>query len=71
MSVSLSGVCESRPMFFTVFCLLFRADPNPTTRHSAWSLVVGGTIGWIATYGVNQASVQRYCALPTLSKAKG
>ena len=40
-------------------------------RHSAWSLIVGGTVGWLGTYGVNQASVQRYCALPTLQKAKG
>ncbi|XP_046581754.1 LOW QUALITY PROTEIN: sodium-coupled monocarboxylate transporter 1-like [Haliotis rubra] len=48
----------------------FNFDPDPTVRHSFWSLVVGGMIGWTATYGVNQASVQRYCALPTLQKAK-
>ncbi|XP_052220142.1 sodium-coupled monocarboxylate transporter 1-like isoform X1 [Dreissena polymorpha] len=46
------------------------ANFNPTTRHSIWSLVVGGSIGWMATYGCNQASVQRYCAVPTLRKAK-
>ena len=40
-------------------------------RHSIWSLVVGGAVGWLGTYGVSQASVQRYCALPTLKKAKG
>ena len=49
----------------------FRADPDPTVRHSVWSLIVGGTVGWLGTYGVNQASVQRYCALPSLQKAKG
>ncbi|XP_071098413.1 sodium-coupled monocarboxylate transporter 1-like isoform X1 [Haliotis cracherodii] len=48
----------------------FNFDPDPTVRHSFWSLVIGGMIGWTATYGVNQASVQRYCALPTLQKAK-
>ncbi|XP_050398733.1 sodium-coupled monocarboxylate transporter 1 isoform X1 [Patella vulgata] len=48
----------------------FDFNPDPTQRHSFWSLVVGGTIGWTSTYGVNQASVQRYCALPTLKKAK-
>ena len=54
-----------------LFDFFFRADPDPTVRHSVWSLVVGGTVGWLGTYGVNQASVQRYCALPTLRKAKG
>ncbi|OWF48976.1 sodium-coupled monocarboxylate transporter 1-like isoform X2 [Mizuhopecten yessoensis] len=48
----------------------FDFNPDPTQRHSFWSLVVGGMVGWTATYGVNQASVQRYCALPTLKKAK-
>ncbi|ESO87861.1 hypothetical protein LOTGIDRAFT_179213 [Lottia gigantea] len=48
----------------------FDFNPDPTQRHSFWSLVVGGAIGWTSTYGVNQASVQRYCALPTLQKAK-
>ncbi|KAL8568333.1 hypothetical protein ACOMHN_040906 [Nucella lapillus] len=44
-------------------------DPDPTLRQSFWSLVVGMTVSWTATYGVNQASVQRYCALPSLTKA--
>ncbi|XP_048236774.1 sodium-coupled monocarboxylate transporter 1-like [Haliotis rufescens] len=48
----------------------FNFDPDPTVRHSFWSLVIGGMISWTATFGVNQASVQRYCALPTLQKAK-
>ncbi|XP_048236772.1 sodium-coupled monocarboxylate transporter 1-like isoform X1 [Haliotis rufescens] len=48
----------------------FNFDPDPTVRHSFWSLVIGGMISWTSTYGVNQASVQRYCALPTLQKAK-
>ncbi|XP_060082920.1 sodium-coupled monocarboxylate transporter 1-like [Ylistrum balloti] len=48
----------------------FDFNPDPTQRHSFWSLVIGGMVGWTATYGVNQASVQRYCALPTLKKAK-
>ncbi|XP_056002759.1 sodium-coupled monocarboxylate transporter 1-like [Ostrea edulis] len=48
----------------------FDFNPDPTQRHSFWSLIVGGMVGWTATYGVNQASVQRYCALPSLRKAK-
>ncbi|XP_071093128.1 sodium-coupled monocarboxylate transporter 1-like isoform X1 [Haliotis cracherodii] len=48
----------------------FDFDPSPTTRHTFWSLVVGGTIAWTGTYGVNQASIQRFCAVPTLQKAR-
>ncbi|PVD36488.1 hypothetical protein C0Q70_03472 [Pomacea canaliculata] len=48
----------------------FDFNADPTQRHSFWSLIVGGMVGWTATYGCNQASVQRYCALPSLSKAK-
>ncbi|XP_076087503.1 sodium-coupled monocarboxylate transporter 1-like [Mytilus galloprovincialis] len=48
----------------------FDFNPDPTQRHSFWSLIVGGMVGWTATYGVNQASVQRYCSVPTLAKAK-
>ncbi|KAK7096188.1 sodium-coupled monocarboxylate transporter 1-like isoform X1 [Littorina saxatilis] len=48
----------------------FDFNPDPTQRHSFWSLVVGGMVGWTATYGCNQASVQRYCALRSVQKAK-
>ncbi|XP_046559453.1 sodium-coupled monocarboxylate transporter 1-like isoform X2 [Haliotis rubra] len=48
----------------------FDFNPDPTVRHSFWSLTIGTMIGWSSFYGVNQASVQRYCALPTLQKAK-
>jgi sodium-coupled monocarboxylate transporter 8/12 len=53
-----------------VIFIYFSFNPDPTQRHSFWSLIVGGMVGWTATYDVNQASVQRYCALPTLRKAK-
>jgi len=46
------------------------ANPDPTARHSVWSLVVGGAVAWMGTYGCNQASVQRYCAVPTLRDSK-
>ena len=32
-------------------------DPNPTTRHTFWTLVVGGYFTWITIYGCNQAQV--------------
>ncbi|XP_070178289.1 sodium-coupled monocarboxylate transporter 1-like isoform X2 [Littorina saxatilis] len=48
----------------------FDFNPNPEQRHSFWSLVVGGAIRWTCVFGFNQASVQRYCSLPSLKKAK-
>ncbi|XP_069864641.1 sodium/iodide cotransporter [Dipodomys merriami] len=37
-------------------------DPDPRSRYSFWTLVVGGTLVWLSMYGVNQAQVQRYAA---------
>ncbi|KAK7467994.1 hypothetical protein BaRGS_00036772, partial [Batillaria attramentaria] len=42
----------------------------PRVRHSFWSLIVGGMVTWTSTYGCNQASVQRFSSLPTLSGAR-
>ncbi|XP_038057841.1 sodium-coupled monocarboxylate transporter 1-like isoform X2 [Patiria miniata] len=38
----------------------FNFDPDPTVRHTFWSVVIGGTFTWSAVYCVNQAQVQRY-----------
>ncbi|XP_071507339.1 sodium-coupled monocarboxylate transporter 1-like [Diadema antillarum] len=43
---------------------------NPTIRHTVWSLIFGATFNWLATFGCNQASVQRYLSCPTLRAAK-
>lgn len=40
-------------------------DPDPLTRHSIWSLVIGGFFTWLAIYGVNQAQIQRALCTPT------
>ncbi|XP_053611489.1 sodium-coupled monocarboxylate transporter 1-like [Plodia interpunctella] len=45
-------------------------DPNPLSRHTIWSLVVGGVVYWLQANAVNQTMVQRYLALPTLRGAK-
>ncbi|CAG0905526.1 unnamed protein product, partial [Darwinula stevensoni] len=45
-------------------------DPDPTVRHTFWTLAVGGYFTWIAIYGVNQAQVQRYLTVPTLRQAR-
>ncbi|XP_046352867.2 sodium-coupled monocarboxylate transporter 1-like [Haliotis rufescens] len=43
---------------------------DPTTRHSFWSVVVGGSFFWMSLYGVNQAQVQKSLSCPSVFKAK-
>lgn len=45
-------------------------DPDPTIRHSFWSLVIGSMINWTGPYGASQQSTQRFGSLPTLRDAK-
>uniref|UniRef100_A0A4W3JS88 Sodium-coupled monocarboxylate transporter 1-like n=1 Tax=Callorhinchus milii TaxID=7868 RepID=A0A4W3JS88_CALMI len=45
-------------------------DPDPRRRHTFWTIMVGGTFGWTATYGCNQAQVQRYLACKSEIDAK-
>nr|XP_033338575.1 sodium-coupled monocarboxylate transporter 2-like [Megalopta genalis] len=47
----------------------FNMDPNPTTRHTFWSVVVGNYLNWLASCSVNQAMVQRCLAMPNLKMA--
>ena len=41
-----------------------------TTRHTVWSMVIGGYFTWISVYGINQTQVQRYLTVPKMSMAK-
>ncbi|XP_010604824.2 sodium/iodide cotransporter, partial [Fukomys damarensis] len=45
-------------------------DPDPRSRYTFWTFVVGGTLVWLSMYGVNQAQVQRYVSCSTERKAK-
>lgn len=45
-------------------------DPNPTTRHTALSVVIGGFFYWASLLCVNQATVQKAMSLRNLAKAK-
>lgn len=48
----------------------FDFDPDPLKRHTFWTIVVGGTIMWVAIYSINQSQVQRYISCKTLGHAK-
>ncbi|KAL1509538.1 hypothetical protein ABEB36_004253 [Hypothenemus hampei] len=45
-------------------------DPDPTVRHSWFSLVLGGGILYLSLYGVNQTQIQRYLTVRDLKKAQ-
>ncbi|GIY22994.1 sodium-coupled monocarboxylate transporter 2 [Caerostris extrusa] len=49
---------------------IFDINPDPTVRHTFWSLTIGGFFTWLSIYAVNQAMIQRSLTIPTLSKAK-
>ncbi|XP_073943999.1 sodium-coupled monocarboxylate transporter 1 [Choristoneura fumiferana] len=48
----------------------FDMDPNPTVRHSFWSVVVGGTMYWTSMFCTNQASVQKYLSVERIAQAR-
>ncbi|GLH11437.1 Uncharacterized protein GBIM_16214, partial [Gryllus bimaculatus] len=43
---------------------------DPTERHSLLVLIVGSSLHWLQSSGVNQIMMQRYLALPTLLRAR-
>ncbi|ESP04002.1 hypothetical protein LOTGIDRAFT_156605 [Lottia gigantea] len=45
-------------------------DFDPRTRHTFWSLVIGGGILWTSIYGTNQAQIQRTMACSSLRDAQ-
>lgn len=45
-------------------------DPDPTTRHTVWSLAVGGIFIYLSIYGVNQTQVQRLLSVKSLKKSQ-
>ncbi|CAN9502342.1 unnamed protein product [Ophioblennius macclurei] len=44
-------------------------NPDPTERHTFWTLSVGGIFLMLSLYGVNQAQVQRYLSARTEREA--
>ncbi|XP_043468553.1 sodium-coupled monocarboxylate transporter 1 [Leptopilina heterotoma] len=49
---------------------IFNLDPSPTVRHSFWSVVVGGTFYWATMFCSNQASIQKYLSVESISQVR-
>uniref|UniRef100_A0A6P7EZC1 Sodium-coupled monocarboxylate transporter 1-like n=1 Tax=Diabrotica virgifera virgifera TaxID=50390 RepID=A0A6P7EZC1_DIAVI len=45
-------------------------DLDPLSRHTIWTLVIGGTFLAVQTSGVNQNMIQRYLSLPSLKHSR-
>ncbi len=57
-------------MVVTAALYLYSFDPDPTAKNTFWELVIGVFMTRLGIFGSNQVVIQRYCALPTLWKAK-
>uniref|UniRef100_A0A2C9KYF0 Amino acid permease/ SLC12A domain-containing protein n=1 Tax=Biomphalaria glabrata TaxID=6526 RepID=A0A2C9KYF0_BIOGL len=65
---SLSNVWEINKKWERI--KFFNFDTDPRVRHTFWNMVIGSALAWFGTYGISQASVQRYSSLPTLNNAR-
>ncbi|GBP30472.1 Sodium-coupled monocarboxylate transporter 1 [Eumeta japonica] len=45
-------------------------NPDPTVRHSFWSVAVGGTMYWTSMFCANQASIQKYLSVERIAQAR-
>ncbi|XP_073848116.1 putative sodium-dependent multivitamin transporter [Musca autumnalis] len=45
-------------------------SPDPTVRHTWWSLIIGGMVTYLSLYGVNQTQVQRLLSVKNLKGAQ-
>ncbi|XP_062547223.1 sodium-coupled monocarboxylate transporter 1-like [Armigeres subalbatus] len=48
----------------------FELNPDPTLRVTFWTVTLGMTTNWIVIFGINQACIQRFLAVPTREAAK-
>lgn len=49
---------------------LFNFDPDPTVRHSWFTLIIGGLFTYLSLYAVNQVQVQRLLTVKSLKSAQ-
>ncbi|UJR16669.1 hypothetical protein I4U23_003569 [Adineta vaga] len=45
-------------------------SPDPRTRHTIWSVLIGGSFNFLSTYGFNQTLIQRYISIHSTRGAK-
>ncbi|KPM08948.1 sodium-dependent multivitamin transporter-like protein [Sarcoptes scabiei] len=48
----------------------FNIDPDPTVRHTFWSLTIGGLFIYLSIYGVNQTQVQRLMTVKNIRQSQ-
>ncbi|GFS12746.1 sodium-coupled monocarboxylate transporter [Elysia marginata] len=48
----------------------FDMNPDPFVRHTFWTLLIGGCTNMMTVYGANQANLQRYASVRTLTGAR-
>ena len=44
-------------------------DTSITTRHTVWTMIIGGYFTWVSVYGINQTQVQRYISVARKEQA--
>ncbi|XP_025829911.1 putative sodium-dependent multivitamin transporter [Agrilus planipennis] len=49
---------------------MWNFNPDPTVRHTWFSLIIGGGVTFLSLYGVNQTQIQRYLTLKSLNRAQ-
>ncbi|KAJ8917425.1 hypothetical protein NQ315_005471 [Exocentrus adspersus] len=49
---------------------IFNFNPNPTVRHTFWSVVIGGTVYWTSMFCSNQASIQKYLSVSSIGQVR-
>ncbi|XP_044751036.1 sodium-coupled monocarboxylate transporter 1-like [Coccinella septempunctata] len=49
---------------------IFNFTSDMTVRHSFWSVVIGGTFYWLTMFCSNQASIQKYMSVQSISQVK-
>ncbi|XP_030575873.1 sodium-coupled monocarboxylate transporter 1-like [Archocentrus centrarchus] len=45
-------------------------DLNPLRRHTFWTILIGGTVGWTMASGTNQSQVQKYNSCKSITHAR-
>lgn len=54
-------------LLLIVFCSF---NPDPTDRHTWWSLIIGGGFTYLSLYAVNQTQVQRLLTVRNLKRSQ-